>query len=273
MKKQMLFFLINISLLAQAQEQEPCYKTVKLRNEISVNQGNLITEYSHPFFYSMIQELSIRTGVTVPKYIYLYSAEYYIISKPVCIINKNFNRLDTYVDDFGDLYICREVLSTLPYDEIEATIALALAAKFFYKSIKEKAVLFGFLGMLSAGTKYGSSAYSNRWHLAGSNFNFLYLGVIPMAILAARIYSNSMQKLVDFKAIETVDSANIISALRSLSKLSHNYYKPGVIGRIFEVTSLNTVLNTIFYPALFYSLEERIAYIQEKTKQDLRSYS
>ncbi len=280
MIKKTLIVLLGLSINAFAHSSFE--KIHALRNELASHNNPHLTQETHPTIYTMVQELSTKANVPMPRYISLFNAEYTVI------IDGNSRRMvrdmEAYVDVLGDLYICYEVLANLSYEEIEGVIAIAIAEKAENRAAKVTLTGVGAFGLtcasvyglnnyydLGLGSKVMSSYKAS--HCRQDRDDIVKTVVVALtlpAIITACVLSSNLQKEIDFKAAELTDIKSVRNGLKALRKLKDSYVKESALSRIATMLNLKTIVNTVLYPVRSYTSEERIDYLDRELERQAR---
>lgn len=212
------------------------------------------------------------------KYITLHAAERFVVTESGGSVYRVPNDITAYVDLWRDLHICRELLTSLSYEEIEGIIALAIAEKVCNKPLK-----LTMTGVTTCGTTLGLTYWLNRqykWGL-GDFFkemsklhdcerknisNFIALTIIAPIWCVGKTVANNLQKTIDLKAAELTNHQNIIAGIKGRMKVERAYFKENCLSRIASALCLNSIYNAIFYPIRSYTDEEWIEYLQNEAR-------
>ena len=266
-----LLFVIVPFIFSQDQSIDP---TQLIRQEVAQHTNTNITQKTHPFLYGIVEECVVKTGIAMPRYISLYYAEYNIVDKNG-IVYRDVHDILAYVDALGDLYICREILTDLSYQEIKAIIAIAVAEKSTKRA--EKAMIAG-LGTFGAtivtlctlnayydlrlGRTVNEFLDAGSYHNRQDNLKGLIWLLIAPSLVSAALVRNYLQKSVDVTATKIASIPAVIQAIGSLENLQNMYRKENFFSRIADYLKLKPIFNTIFYPVRPSTPEERIEYLQ-----------
>jgi hypothetical protein len=246
-------------------------RTNALHSEIAAHNNPNLTAETHPTFYGMVQELVIKAQVPMPRYITTFNAEYAVVSPDSGVIHREVRDLNAYVTILGDLYICRELLLDLSYEEIEGIVALALAEKKMGKLTKLACIATGTVAVTAASLYCLNNYYElgtlffgdDYYHRRGNSAEVLVgLCIIP-PIITTKIFANHMQKQIDIDATQITDVQRVIGAIKGICKVTDAYVQEGFLSRIADCLHLKRVWNTVFYPIRAFTPEERIAYLEQ----------
>ncbi len=288
-KKAYICSLLFFAYAAQASNAE---KTDLLRAEVATKSNIHITQETHPTLYALVQDMTSRARIAMPKYITLYDVFYSVVDKDTGRVNRVAHNMSTSIDIVGDMYICSELLTTLSYDEARSALALVVAEKLLDKNIKMAVAGIGsFVSAATAlfsfnkyydldlfGPRYNRADYSycNSYNSYNQRVYYpvsrqersedikalVYLTFIP-AFVAAGIVAQNMQKSIDLKAAELVGAENIINYIKTRDKIQDTYSKESLLSRLFSGTIIAKICSIAFYPIRAYSSEERISYLQK----------
>lgn len=257
-------------------------KTNALHHEVATHTNHNITAETHPTLYNLVEQLTIKAHVPMPRYITIYSAEYHVVSQAGVVRRRGHEEIGAHVDLLKDLYVCREILENASYDEVKGIIALALAEESINKL--QKVVLTGVttfattialiyllnkkydlhLGSFLCAVADESSRRSYRYREDDSPLAALFWLVLTPSLIAAKLVSNNLQKSVDFKAAKLVSPQSIIDSLKKIVTIKDSYFKENVFSRLASALKLKTIFNTIFYPIRAFTTEERIQYLEKQ---------
>ena len=247
-----------------------------------------VNEKTHPVLYSMVQDIAQRAQVPMPRYITLFNAEYAVVTDQG-VVARQVHHLNAYVDILGDLYICRELIAHLSYQELEGVVAVALSEKAVNKPLKMLGVgvatwaaTVAMIRMLdnyyqwSSNSNIATGVVASQTYHAHPNFtlrasisrrtdlmvNACFGAIIPAAF-AAGVYGNHLQETIDREAVKVTDVHNIINGIAGAEKITDAYEKENIFVRLAGALGIKEAIKTIFYPVRAYSPEERIAYLQK----------
>lgn len=280
MIKKTLIVLLGISINTFANSSFE--KAHALRNELASHSNPNLTQETHPTIYNMVQELTTKANVPMPRYITVFNAECTVVYEGTS--RRVVRDMEAYVDVLGDLYICYEVLANLSYEEIEGVIAIAIAEKAQNRAAKVALTSVGIFGLTLASV-YGLNKHYD-WELGSTimnNYNKyhcrqdrddLVKGVAGLLILpsviTACVLSSNLQKEIDFKAAQLTDIQSVRNGLKALRKLKESYVKESFLSRIATMLNLKTIANTVLYPIRSYTSEERIGYLEKELEHQMR---
>lgn len=271
MKKLLLLTLLSFGLPAVADDSVQD-KTEALHAEAKERKNPNITEKTHPVLYGMVKDLINKAKISMPKYITLHDAEGSAVDENGQV-HKTANNITVWVDMLGDLYICREIVTDLSYEEAQGVIAVAIAEKAQNKSIK--------LGVVGVGTFAATAAlmyYACKDNNIISRFVFgndvccrdrenrmklLFYSMLIPSFLTTAAVSNNLQKQVDLDAVALTDADQIIGGIKGLARLEETYVKENVFSRMANALNLKSIFNTIFYPVRSFTQEERLQYLEQ----------
>ena len=268
-------FLMCLMLSAPAYASQE--KTDAIRVEIGTHQNPNFTQETHPTVYEMVRELAEKANVEMPRYISMFNAEYAVVPRDGGVVTKGVHTMHAYVDVLGDLYICRELLMKLSYEELQGVIALALAEKNINTPLKLTYVFAGTLGLTIAAAyclnKYydgkilgyfmsNKTDYYHRTFEGRRTESKLVAAIlVGPAVWTTNVSAHYFQKHVDINAAKIVDASCVISAIKGIDKVTDTYVKEGFFSRIAGKLKLKELCNYILYPIRGYTSEERIAYL------------
>jgi len=278
MFKKMAFGLLVLSLIPMICASSGFDLTELVHTEMANCYSSNLSLQTHPTIYNMVQELAVQAQVAMPEYISVYSAEYNVIGE-YGKVYREVHDLNAYVDIMGDIYICREVLTSFSYEEIQAVVALALAQKASNKSLKLAAIATSTVG-LTLGTLYFLNKkydldlitkvekfFSDPNHRPVRDLqdraNIMICGLFFPAIIATKLYANNLQKQIDLQAADLVGSKSIVNSIKAVDQLRASYEKEDFWSRFATRFNLKSKFNRLFYPIRSYTKAERIAYLQE----------
>ena len=270
-----LLLALNLHSYAQTSSE----RTDALRSEIVAHNNPNCTAETHPTFYGMVQELVTKAQVPMPRYITMFNAEYAVVSPDTGVVYRETRDMNAYVTLLGDLYICRELVLDLSYEEIEGVVALALAEKKIGKSKKLACIAAGTVAATAASLyclnnyyEWGlgrlfsrDDCYSRSYHMHRRRHGAeLLVGIcIVPPIITTTIFANHLQKQIDIDATQITDVQRVIGAIKGISKVTDAYVQEGILSRIADRLYLKRVWNTVFYPIRAFTPEERIAYLEQ----------
>jgi hypothetical protein len=273
-KKLMIIILSAISTVAGICASD---KTQDLRNEVLSHTNPHITRETHPIVYGLVEELADRSQAEMPRYITTYPAEGLQIGRNGVAYRVPQDIL-AYVDAMGDLYICREILTDLSYDEIVGIIAIALSEQYTNRVGKAFLAGVGTFGATVALVWFLNEHYelemgSKLWHLlttdrscAADKADFVEalagLMIMP-ACLSASLVSNNLQKQVDTLASRVTSPETVVNGIKALDRIQDTYRKESIVSRIADKLQLKAIFNTLFYPVRAFTMQERVAYLQD----------
>lgn len=271
--KKNIFLLSILSMSAILCASDYDNLTYLVRKEMATHNNPNLSLETHPTVYSMVRELAEKANVTMPKYITLYGAEYDMVAR-YGTVHRNVHEIKAHVDILGDLYICREILTILPYQDIEGIVAIAMAEKAINQPAKlavTGVTTFGLtvtaVYLLNKYRKLGIGSFFNSGNCDQDLENRIvlaFLALITPALLTTKIHANNLQKTIDLDATELTDSQNVINGIKGLSKITDTYVKENVFSRIATALDLKKIYNTLFYPVRAFTSEERIAYLEQE---------
>jgi len=277
---QLFNFLIRLSTIVCADDNAT--KTVLVREEIATHRGPNLAEDTHPTIYAMVRGLADKAKVAMPRYISVYNAEYSTISDngefQRAPVNREVHEIKAYIDIMGDLHICREILTTLPYEDIEGVVAVAIAEKAINKPLKLAGTGVGTFGVTVAAAYLVNKHYGHKLGaVVRDTFDQQYtnrdrgdfvttvctLSMIP-ALLTTTLHSNNLQKTIDLDAAALTHSKKVIGGIKGLAKITDSLVKEGVLSRIATALNLKKIYRTLTYPIRSFTDEERIAYLEQE---------
>jgi hypothetical protein len=267
----MIALLLALNLHSYA---ETCSeRTDALHSEIAAYNSPNLTAETHPTFYEMVQQLVTKAQVPMPRYITTFNAEYAVVSPDTGVIYREVHDLNAYVTILGDLYICRELVLDLSYEEIEGVVALALAEKKMGKPTKLACIAAGTVAATVASLYCLNKQYEWRlgslffgddyYHRRGNGAEVLMGLCIVPPIITTKIFANHMQRQIDINAAQITDARHVIDAIKGICKVTDAYVQEGLLSRIADRLHLKRVWNTVFYPIRAFTPEERIAYLEQ----------
>lgn len=281
MFKKFSVILLILNMIQHASANNEIDYTQLVHNEMAAGHASNLTQQTHPTIYNMVKELAEQALVIMPEYITVYSAEYNVIGR-YGTVHRKVCDLNAYVDVLGDIYICREVLTSLSYAEIQGMVALALAQKASNKSLKLATVAISTVGLtvgalyflnkkynLQLGAKTTDFlSYSNHRTMSDmeDRMNIMICGMLLPATVVTKLYANNLQKRIDLQAADLVGSANLVNSMNAVDTLKMSYEKENFFSRLATRFNLKSKLNKLFYPIRGYTQAERIAYLQEANK-------
>lgn len=257
-------------------------KTKALHVEVAAQSHYNITKESHPILFDIVHRLVTRAGISMPRYITIFGAEYTITDKDG-FTYRCVRGMKSYVDVMGDLYICREILKNLSYDEIEGVVAVAIAEKLINKPLKLVETGVGTfaatltslyylnkkynlnLGSLlqahrpSCRNSYYCSCHEDREDAVKVLAAFL---TIPVCTVT-KVKSNYLQKRIDIDATKLTATQNVINGIMGIEKVQEMYAKESMISRIASALYLKEIWNAFIYPVRAFTAQERVAYLSE----------
>lgn len=248
-------------------------KTIVLRNELSQNDNPNLTKETHPILYKMLEKMTQKAGVEIPRYVTLFSTAQQIVSKDGNVYRKNLE-IEAYVDALGDLHICNEILTDLSYNEIKGVLAVAISEKVANRPLKLVGIGTGTFGISSgllycANKKYnlhlGSYIYYERDYKRQQKAIEAIIGLlmIPTMITTGIVYNN-LQKNIDIQATKYTKTQHVIDGITALERIKDRYYKEGIFSRIADMLTIKKAVRTIFYPVRGYTTAERIEYLKNE---------
>lgn len=287
MLKKILTLLLSIQLYTTAANND---KTVKIREEVNSHTNPNITSETHPTLYGMVQDLTSKAQIAMPRYITIYNAESQVVLRYGEVVTYT-QKISSYVDTMGDLYICREILNNFQYDEIAGIVSIAIAEKAQNKPTKLATMAIGTLG-ITVGLAYylnkkynlglgqllfednhreslyytGNGLYYRSYRNSAEDQANMFKAVaivlsIP-SLITTKIFSNNLQKNIDLKATTLTKHQDVIDGLIKLDKIQDAYKKEGVLSRLISSDKLTQIYNILFYPARSFTTEERIDYLK-----------
>jgi hypothetical protein len=251
------------------------YRTEALHEEVKSKKNPILTRDTHPVVYAMVENLAAAAGINMPRYISVYDAEGMVVTRSG-MIYKVTKDINAWVDVAGDLHICQEILTDLPYDVVEGIVAVAIAEKVSNKPAKLAAVGVGTFAATVAGV-YGlnkmydlklgsllSSIFYDRYSCYSAKQDALeglfFLLILP-ALLAVNVAANNLQKSIDIKATEFIGTQQVIDGIKGRVKLKDMYSKENIFSRIANALQLKSIYNFLFYPVRAYTEDERVQYL------------
>jgi len=251
-------------------------KTPAIRSEVSAHNNPNLTKDTHPVIYEMVQELVAKAGTTMPKYITTYSAETAVVAPRSGVVRAEVLDILAYIDAIGDLYICKEILTDLSYEEIRGIVAIAVAEKSTKSAIKLASIAVGTFGATLAAVYCLNKCYDLKlgtiaWKGVRSTYTsddaldvvqaILFVLATPAAIVT-KLASNNFQKKIDIEAAHITEVTSVIDGLESLQNLQEKYRKENIVSRIAEMLRLKSIYNTVFYPIRASTVGERVDYLK-----------
>ena len=274
MIKKLLAALLIINLNGYASNLE---KTEALHQEVAANQNPNITQETHPILYGMVEELTQKAQVPMPKYITIFGAQYTVIDRygvARCAV-QNF---EASINLLGDLYICHEILANLSYDEIKGIIATAIVEKASNTPVLLAATGIGTfivtVTSLYLLNKYyklrlGSFFMSHHhrcYHEREDLAEALAFILITPSLITTKIMSNNLQKKIDIKAAKLTTAQQVIDGVKGIDKTEEKYTKENIFSRIASMLQLKEISNFVFYPIRSYTSKERIDYLEQENR-------
>ena len=243
-----------------------------MRQEVITRNNPNITEHTHPTLYNLVKELAEKAQIAMPRYISLYDGEYTWVDENGNT-HKGMHDIGASVDVLGDMYLCKKIILNLPYKTVEGIVACAIAEKALNVRVKTAGVGFGIWGAalsyaIANDVKLGSVPFETR--VGGryvsvahrSTMEVAFPLSIMFAILAAKVYSNNVQKDVDLKAMKLTDAQNVVDGIKGASQATEAYVKENIFSRLTPEI-LKQAWRIVFYPIRAYTPEERIAYVEQ----------
>lgn len=251
-------------------------KTFALHHEVTTHDNYNVTVETHPTLYTMVKELATKAQVAMPRYITIYDAHYYAVSQSG-ILEEREHEISAYVDGWGDLYICYQILENASYDEINGILALAIAEKSINKpgkTIAAGAATFAATALLiylankhydlQLGSRFLKELKYDAKYRRNVTLNAtIGLLAIPPALTAIFV-SNNLQKTIDLKAAQLVGSQDIIDGLKKIVEIKERYFKENILSRIAAKLKLKELFDVLFYPVRSYTVNERVDYLKKE---------
>lgn len=276
MIKKVAIILIALNINSFANDNEA--KTVLIHSEIATHKNPNITVETHPALYTLVKELVDKAGIGMPKYISTFNREY--LENTSNGLYSTQATIQAYVDVFGDIHICKEILTDLSYPEIEGIIATAIAEKISNKPVKQAFTAVTTLGAVLASLyilnkiydlKIGTFLYNfiQPSHCSHDQADAIQMLVGIMAIppvIAMSLVSNSLQKQIDVKATTLTNTENVIKGIAGIKKLQKAYAKNNFFTRIAATLKLKKIMNVITYPVRASTPKERIGYLKTEAQ-------
>lgn len=280
-KNNLILLALNMTGMLYA-SSETVDKTALIHAEMANLQNPNLTEQTHPFTYNMVKQLAVKANVKMPEYITIYSAQYNVVGD-YGVVYTAVRDLNAYVDMLGDIYICREVLTCLNYEQIQGTVALALAQKVVDKPSKLAVTGLTTLGVtlgsvyalnkrynLKLGTAFKELMFGDNYYMSSDDRAKALKGIFTIlifpAIVATKIHANYLQKTVDLHAADFTDNQNIIHSIIAIEQLTNSYAKEDFFSRLVTKLNLEKTYNTVFYPIRGFNNTERINYLDKSNK-------
>lgn len=248
-----------------------------LRAELAGYDKPNLSPETQPALFALVAELSEKAGVSAPRYISMYDAIYYTTSRDGGPIQARLRPIGAYIDVTGDLHICIDVLKMLSYDEIRGVLALGLAGKAQNVPVKlAKTFIATFISTIALEIYWLKThpefrQASHEWATDTSRTPADYKDMLNLIIGTALIpsfittglYSNNLQKSVDFKAADIAEAKNIIKGIQGVARITASYQKEGLWSR-YAPESLKKACDVLFYHIRPFNDDERMAYLSEK---------
>lgn len=251
------------------------YRTEALHAEVSNNKNPILTRDTHPVLYAMVENLAAAAHTNMPRYISVYGAQGLFVARSGTVYTTT-KHIGAWIDVAGDLHICHEILTDLPYEEVEGVIAVALAEKASNKPATLACIGAGTFAATLAGVYCLNKAYDLK---LGSFLSYVFndryscysakqdtiealcfLLILP-AMLAVNITANNLQKSIDIKATEFASVQRVIDGIKGIVKLKDMYTKENMLSRIATALKLKSIYNFLFYPVRAYTEDERVDYL------------
>ncbi|MGB8367560.1 MAG: hypothetical protein WCD44_04335 [Candidatus Babeliales bacterium] len=263
-----------------------------MRDEIASNSIHAhITQETHPTLYYIIEQLTAEASIPMPKYIKFFTAQQittdydrYTHTGNTFLTFKNF---ESYVDIMGDLHLCYEVFIDSSYEEIVGIIALTIAEKANYKSLKVGGIGTSTLATLLASSYFLSKKYSLD-KLFPDNYYFFNYSVMDNRIktemlsvskntmqtfatltmglsifMSMQLATNYCQKQIDLEAAKLTTIDCVSKAILRVKKVKEKYKQENAFMRIMDALKLKGIWDTVIYPIRSSTPEERIQYLQQ----------
>jgi hypothetical protein len=228
--------------------------TQALHHEAETRKNPIITEYTHPIFYTMVKRHSKTASLTMPRTLKVHDAQLTGVSNSGYVV-KAVGKIGAWMDVAGDLFICKAILTELSYEEVESVVLVAFARK--EKTIDSK------IGSIAAATflataasvcfKWRSFIFSDADFMA--RFAVVFLPSIFCSSIAMGIAENYAQKDIDHKAAQHLSSQRIIEGIQAWTCLEETYVDTKANA------SLSKFFEKLFYPVRAYTDAERIGYL------------
>ena len=255
-----------------------------LHNEVAYGSQGNISKETHPALYGMIQRIATAASVSMPRYIKLFTAKqtetHYNKYTHTGTMYTVFKSFESYVDVMGDLYICYEFFMNASYNEIEGTIALAIAEKAINKPLKLIATGTGTLATVLTCLYCFNKKY--ELHLGELFFprardcffyytrdrkdrieTFITIFMVLPICVTTRLAANYYQKKTDLEAAKLTTANHISEAILRIEKVKEKFTKENAISRIMTALKLKEAWNTLSYPIRAFTPEERVSYLQQ----------
>jgi hypothetical protein len=244
-------FCMSLNLLSADTNGE---LTQALHQEAAARKNPIITEHTHPIFYTMVKRLSETASLTMPRTIKLHDAQLIGVSTSGYVV-KAVGKIGAWMDVAGDLFICKEILTELSYEEVESVVLVALARK--EPAINSRigsiaaATFFATAGLMCF--KWRSFVFSDADFMA--RFAVVLLPSIFCSSIAMGIAENYAQKDIDRKAAQLLSSQRIIEGIQARTRLEETYIDTKANA------GLSKFFERLFYPVRACTDDERIGYL------------
>jgi len=289
-------FMTTISEYTVAVTNPEKGKTDSLHHEVGTYDQPHLTQENHPTIYDMVDRLVKKAGTSMPRYITTDSAQRTFVDS-YGGVHRYTEDMETSFDLFGDLYISREILTNLSYEEIEGVIAIAIAEQAINKARKMTLLGTGIytaelVSLYALNRYYDLGLGSGLWNIAKgcpeteikrfgrttfnvthdrfdghTAFNMLTaigaLTLVP-SLISVKLLSNNLQKQTDLDAAKLVGAQNVIRGAVALHALQEQYTKENIFSRLVSILKLKEISDRVFYPIRAYNLEERVRYLSEQ---------
>jgi len=248
-------------------------RSLMIQEELQRSAAQYATDTTHPSLYRMVQGLAHKAHIAMPKQIIIYNAEY-IRTLRNGVVVKGVREITAYVDLVGDLHICRELLTTLMYEDIEGIIALAMSAKVRNKPGKLTLVALGTLGATIGGLWYASNKYdlslgelffgrghTTCCHESEDRAQALICLLAAPSVMMVSLASSCLQKGIDLDAAKLTNAQQVAYGIEGLDKLKELYEQEGALSRLLLTPKIKRLFRFLSYPIRSYTTEERVDYL------------
>jgi len=270
-EKNQVFFLVSMYAISSASLFGIDLSALNLRQEILTHDNAHTTPETHPTLWALVEKLSEAANTNTPRYITLY--ESHMEKSPH--LKEAVSTIDAWTDLLGDLYICREILHDLSFEEVEGILAIAISEKAINKPAKSLVRGLGtwavtslasicvFSSWIAAGDTYMTHRHFER---ASGSFErgllLCYASLIP-TLLVTIIGNNNLQKQADIKAAGLVGAQNVICGITGIEKFEKTCIKENSFDRLMAKMKLKGITDFVFYHLRSYTPDERVAYLTQ----------
>lgn len=247
-------------------------KLLLLHSEIAQQTTKHVTQEAQPILYNLVKKLCSKAGVTMPRYISIFTTAYNVVDKYGTVQTAN-QPINAYVDALGDLYICRELLTDLSYNQIKGILAVAIAEKAENRPVQTAALGFGVFGLTAGSVIYANKKYQlnlgsfmferHRSCREENGFDSARAVMMAPSLITCSIFYNHLQKKIDLKAAQLTKPQHVIDGITAIEKIQDAYYKEDIFSRAAAALHLTSIANTLLYPVRAYTSAERIAYLEK----------